>query len=137
MNMMIAWYFATALAKQYEKALPYIEEKRLDDWTHNKAIQKSCESYRITPEQKAYLRTLKVKKPGHKKIIQRNSYEQDNRNQRFSEPGAGCLCKAFGGTALRACEPKPGLFIAESPRVIERAIQAGYCPVSFLAEKRS
>ena len=57
-----AWYFATALAKQYEKALPYIEAKRLDDWTHNKTIQKSCESYRITPEQKAYLRTLKVKK---------------------------------------------------------------------------
>ena len=79
-NMMIAWYFATALAKQYEKALPYIEEKRLDDWTHNKAIQKSCESYRITPEQKAYLRTLKVKKARSQKIIQRNSYEQDNRD---------------------------------------------------------
>lgn len=62
------------------KALPYIEEKRLDDWTHNKAIQKSCESYRITPEQKAYLRTLKVKKARSQKIIQRNSYEQDNRD---------------------------------------------------------
>ena len=77
-NMMIAWYFATALAKQYEKALPYIEAKRLDDWTHNKAIQKSCESYRITPEQKSYLRTLKVKKARSQKKIQRNSYEQDN-----------------------------------------------------------
>ena len=59
-NMMIAWYFATALAKQYTSILPYLEEKKLDDWTHNKAIQKSVESYRITAQQKAYLRTLKV-----------------------------------------------------------------------------
>ncbi len=59
-NMMIAWYFATALAKQYDSILPYIEQKRLDPWTHNKAIQKSIESYRITDEQKAYLKTLKV-----------------------------------------------------------------------------
>lgn len=59
-NMMIAWYFATALAKQYAAALPFIEEKRLDPWTHNKAIQKAIESRRITPEQKAYLRSLKV-----------------------------------------------------------------------------
>ena len=61
-NMMIAWYFATALAKQYEAILPYIENKRLDDWTHNKTIQKAIESYRITPNQKEYLRTLKIKK---------------------------------------------------------------------------
>lgn len=61
-RMMIAWYFATALAKQYEKVLPFLEECRLDPWSHNKAIQKSIESYRITPEQKAYLRTLKIKK---------------------------------------------------------------------------
>lgn len=60
-NMMIAWYFATALAKQYESILPYIKEQRLEPWTHNKAIQKSVESYRITTEQKAYLKTLKVK----------------------------------------------------------------------------
>ena len=60
-NMMVAWYFATALAKQYELVLPYLEEKRLDDWVHNKAIQKSVESYRITDEQKAYLKTLKVR----------------------------------------------------------------------------
>ena len=60
-NMMIAWYFATALAKQYELVLPYLEDKRLDDWVHNKAIRKSIESYRITDEQKAYLRTLKVR----------------------------------------------------------------------------
>ena len=60
-NMMIAWYFATALAKQYDAVLPIIEEKRLEKWTHNKAIQKSVESYRITPEQKVYLKTLKIK----------------------------------------------------------------------------
>ncbi len=60
-NMMIAWYFATALAKQYDAVLPFIENQRLDRWTHNKAIQKSVESYRITPEQKAYLKTLKLK----------------------------------------------------------------------------
>lgn len=61
-NMMRAWYFATALAKQYDAVLPFIEERRLDVWTHNKTIQKAVESYRITPEQKAYLRTLKIKK---------------------------------------------------------------------------
>ena len=61
-NMMIAWYFATALAKQYDAVLPYIENRRLDDWTHNKAIQKAIESYRITPEQKAYLKALKIRR---------------------------------------------------------------------------
>ena len=61
-NMMRAWYFATALAKQYEQVLPFIEEKRLDVWTHNKTIQKAIESYRITPEQKACLRTLKIRR---------------------------------------------------------------------------
>ncbi|MBQ1289922.1 MAG: DNA alkylation repair protein [Lachnospiraceae bacterium] len=61
-KMMIAWYFATALAKQYETVLPYLENRRLDAWTHNKAIQKAVESYRITPEQKEYLRTLKIRK---------------------------------------------------------------------------
>ena len=60
-NMMTAWYFATALAKQYEQVLPFIENKKLDMWTHNKAIQKSVESYRITDEHKAYLKGLKVK----------------------------------------------------------------------------
>ena len=60
-NMMIAWYFATALAKQYDKIVPYLEGKRLDGWVHNKAIRKSVESYRITDEQKAYLKTLKVR----------------------------------------------------------------------------
>ena len=60
-NMMIAWYFATALAKQYAAVLPFIEEERLDAWTHNKAIQKAIESRRITPEQKEYLKRLKRK----------------------------------------------------------------------------
>ena len=62
-NMMIAWYFATALAKQYDVTLPFIQEHRLDPWTHNKAIQKAIESYRITDEQKVYLRSLKGKLP--------------------------------------------------------------------------
>lgn len=61
-NMMRAWYFATALAKQYDKILPFIEKQKLDVWTHNKTIQKTIESYRITPEQKEYLRGLKIKK---------------------------------------------------------------------------
>ena len=59
-NMMIAWYFATALAKQYDKIIPFIENKKLDKWTHNKTIQKAVESYRITEEQKSYLKTLKI-----------------------------------------------------------------------------
>lgn len=60
-NMMVAWYFATALAKQPEDALPYIENRRLSRWTHNKAIQKSIESRRIPDETKAYLKTLRRK----------------------------------------------------------------------------
>lgn len=58
-NMMTAWLFATALAKQYDAALPYIQNHRLDSWTHNKAIQKAVESRRITDEQKNYLKLLK------------------------------------------------------------------------------
>lgn len=58
-NMMIAWFFATALAKQWEVSLPYIEDKRLDDWTHKKAIQKARESLRISKEKKEYLKELK------------------------------------------------------------------------------
>lgn len=60
-NMMIAWYFATALAKQYDSTIKYLENKKLDTWTHNKTIQKAIESYRITDKQKDYLRTLKIK----------------------------------------------------------------------------
>ena len=58
-HMMIAWYFATALAKQYDWIVPYIEKQKLDVWTHNKTIQKAVESCRITREQKDYLRTLR------------------------------------------------------------------------------
>lgn len=58
-KMMVAWYFATALAKQYDATLPYIESCKLESWTHNKAIQKAIESYRITSEQKIYLKSLK------------------------------------------------------------------------------
>ena len=61
-NMMIAWYFATALAKQYEKILPFIENGIPDKWTHNKTIQKAVESYRISTDKKEYLKELKIKK---------------------------------------------------------------------------
>lgn len=61
-NMMIAWYFATALAKQWDTAVKYIEDKCLDPWVHNKTIQKAVESYRIKDNQKAYLKSLKVNK---------------------------------------------------------------------------
>ena len=60
-NMMIAWYFATALAKQYESTVKYLEERRLDEWTHNRSIQKAIESRRISDERKMYLKTLKIK----------------------------------------------------------------------------
>lgn len=58
-NMMIAWYMATALAKQWDAAIPYIQERRLSEWVHRKSIQKAVESYRITPEQKDYLKGLR------------------------------------------------------------------------------
>ena len=60
-NMMRAWYFATALAKQYEAALPYLEQRQLDPWTHQKAIQKAVESYRVSAAQKQYLKTLRIR----------------------------------------------------------------------------
>lgn len=59
-NMMTAWFFATSLAKQWDAAIPYLEQNRLNPWTHNKTIQKARESYRITPGQKEYLKTLKL-----------------------------------------------------------------------------
>ena len=58
--MMIAWYFATALAKQWDATILLIESKSLDKWVQNKSIQKARESYRITKEQKEYLKTLKL-----------------------------------------------------------------------------
>ena len=61
-NMMIAWYFATALVKRYESVLTFIENRSLEIWTHNKAIQKAVESYRISTDRKTYLKELKVKK---------------------------------------------------------------------------
>jgi hypothetical protein len=59
-NMMIAWFFATALAKKYDSTIKYIENKKLDTWVHNKTIQKAIESYRVTEEHKKYLKGLKV-----------------------------------------------------------------------------
>ena len=59
LKMMVAWYFATALAKQYDAAIVYFEEHKLESWTHNKAIQKAIESYRVSDEHKEYLRKLK------------------------------------------------------------------------------
>lgn len=61
-KMMVAWFFATALAKQYKAALPYLQEKRLSAWVHNKTIQKACESCRIAPDRKDEMRTLRVEK---------------------------------------------------------------------------
>ena len=58
-KMMVAWFFATALAKQWEATLPYLENRQLAPWTHRKTIQKAIESYRIPPERKDYLRTLR------------------------------------------------------------------------------
>jgi len=60
-NMMISWFFATALAKKYDDTIIYLENNKLDTWVHNKTIQKAIESYRITDEQKDYLRSLKIK----------------------------------------------------------------------------
>ncbi len=59
LNMMVAWYFATALAKRYDETVGYFEEHRLDDWVHRKSIQKAVESYRVTDEHKEYLKSLR------------------------------------------------------------------------------
>ena len=59
LKMMVAWYFATALAKQYDEAVKYIEERKLDEWVHKKAIQKAVESYRVTDEHKKYLASIR------------------------------------------------------------------------------
>lgn len=60
-NMMIAWYFATALAKQYDDAISYLENNKLTKWVHNKTIQKAIDSYRVSDDRKDYLRTLRIK----------------------------------------------------------------------------
>ena len=60
-NMMIAWYFATALTKRYEEALPFIKEKRLSKWCHNKAISKACDSFLIEKDKKEYLKEFRIK----------------------------------------------------------------------------
>ena len=60
-GMMVAWFYATALAKRWDETLPYLEQRRLPTWTHNRAIRKAIESYRVPPERKAYLKTLKIK----------------------------------------------------------------------------
>lgn len=72
-KMMVAWYFATALAKQWDTALPYLEEHRLCEWVHQKTIQKACESYRITAEQKAILKKLRSKKEAQNDNKKRNT----------------------------------------------------------------
>lgn len=59
LRMMVAWYFATALAKNYDETVTFIEERKLDEWSHRKAIQKAIESFRVTDEHKEYLRSLK------------------------------------------------------------------------------
>ena len=63
-RMMVAWYFATALAKQYDRILPYLRERRLPEWTHNKTIQKAVESRRITEQEKEELRRLRLPSSG-------------------------------------------------------------------------
>ena len=59
LKMMVAWYFATALAKQYNASIKYFEERKLDEWVHKKAIQKAIESYRVSDDHKEYLKSLK------------------------------------------------------------------------------
>ena len=59
LKMMIAWFFATALAKRYDEAVPYLEQHRLDEWVHKKAIQKAIESFRVSDAHKEYLKRLR------------------------------------------------------------------------------
>ena len=78
-NMMIAWFYATALAKQYDATLPLIKSKVLPKWVHNKTIRKAIESYRITEEQKRYLRTLSIKEGEYKNGVFQKSREMDEK----------------------------------------------------------
>ena len=87
-KMMVAWFFATALAKQWDATIPYIEQNRLAPWTHNKTIQKAIESYRITPEQKEYLRTLKILvKPNERSQVYLNSAESRQKKAKDQHHG--------------------------------------------------
>ncbi len=69
-KMMVAWFFATALAKRYDESVIYIEERRLEPWTHKKAIQKAIESFRVSDEHKEYLKTLRLLEQGHADLQQ-------------------------------------------------------------------
>ena len=87
-NMMIAWYLATALAKQWEAAIPYLEKRVLSDWVHRKTIQKAVESYRITPEQKVYF----------------EEFERTTIMKRFQKQFlALCISVSLCSTALAGC----------------------------------
>ena len=96
-NMMIAWYFATALAKQYEAAVPYIEGYMLDAWTHNKAIQKCVESRRISDGTKEYLKTLRIRTKNPEEIrIKRISYFEAILNEAETDLRSGSDCEDNG-----------------------------------------
>ena len=82
-KMMIAWFFATALAKQWDQTIPYIEQHRLAPWTHNKTIQKAIESYRISPEQKVYLQTLKIKQLKNMEKPNNHTWEEESHDKLF------------------------------------------------------
>lgn len=84
-NMMQAWYFATALAKQYDSTVPFVEEHRLSPWVHNKTIQKAVESFRITAEQKAHLKTLRLnlRRKGAKHELVSTSKSDSNESKRI------------------------------------------------------
>ena len=128
-NMMRAWYFATALSKQYEAALPYIREKRLDSWTHNKTIQKACESFRITAEQKKYLRGLKVSLTEKQSFYRGADEKAAGQNEREE---AGWICPDCGRGFERRnqnhfCGKKPGTvdaYIAAQPEDRQPFLQA-------------
>ena len=84
-NMMVAWYFATALAKQYNSIIPYLEQNKLDVWIHNKTIQKAIESNRITPEIKIYLRTLKIKAQKEKEAKEAKKAKKAKKDSKSKE----------------------------------------------------
>ena len=123
-NMMTAWFFATALAKQWDAAIPYLEQNRLDVWTHNKTIQKARESYRITTEQKEYLKRLKVIKilrRNHSKVRSSGNRVQKRRNGgilRFVHCAAYCQTCDPNSHALRAQTRVSGLTLCSLTKQI-------------------